>query len=103
MKKTIAVLLSALLLFGVLAGCGAKKEEPTPTPTPVPTEAPKPDFVFKTYDIVNNREISNQAYVMGTLITEPKLFTTKRGIQITQYALESIPALGQDFFTMSYE
>lgn len=38
-------------------------------------------------DIVDNSEISNQANVVGTLITEPKLYTTKRGIQITQYAL----------------
>lgn len=38
-------------------------------------------------DIVDNREISNQAYVFGTLITEPKLFTTKNGKQITQYVL----------------
>lgn len=38
-------------------------------------------------DVVNNREISNQVYLMGTLITEPKIFTTRRGNQITQYAL----------------
>ena len=38
-------------------------------------------------DIVNNREISNQVYLMGTLITEPKIFTTRRGNQIAQYAL----------------
>ena len=42
MKKTIALLLSALLLLSVLAGCGAKKEEPAATPAPAPTEAPKP-------------------------------------------------------------
>lgn len=38
-------------------------------------------------DIVNNREISNQIYVMGTLIRDPKIITTKRGIQITQYPI----------------
>ena len=38
-------------------------------------------------DLVNNREISNQIYVMGTLIKDPKLFTTKKGVQITQYPL----------------
>ena len=38
-------------------------------------------------DIVDNAEISNQVSVVGTLITEPKLYTTKKGLQITQYAL----------------
>lgn len=38
-------------------------------------------------DLVKNREISNQVYVVGTLIQEPKIFTTKRGIQITQYPI----------------
>lgn len=38
-------------------------------------------------DVVNNREISNQISLMGTLVNEPKLITTKRGIQFTQYAL----------------
>ena len=36
-------------------------------------------------DLVINREISNQIYVVGTLIREPKIFTTKKGLQITQY------------------
>ena len=38
-------------------------------------------------DIVNNREISNQVYVMGTLVRDPKLITVKKGIQIAQYPL----------------
>ncbi len=38
-------------------------------------------------DIVDNSEISNQVSVVGTLITEPRLYTTKKGLQITQYAL----------------
>ena len=38
-------------------------------------------------DIVNHREISNQAYVMGRVVKEPRLFTTKRGIQITQFPI----------------
>lgn len=37
--------------------------------------------------IVENREISNQVYVLGTVLKDPKLFTTKRGIQITQYPI----------------
>lgn len=36
-------------------------------------------------DVVENREISNQILVLGTLLTDPKLFTTKQKIQITQY------------------
>ncbi len=35
--------------------------------------------------LIENREISNQIYVLGTLIRDPKLFTTKKGLQITQY------------------
>lgn len=38
-------------------------------------------------DIVNNREISNQIFVYGTLIREPKIFTTKKKLQITQYPI----------------
>lgn len=38
-------------------------------------------------DLVDNREISNQIYVVGTLIREPKIFTTKKGLQITQYPI----------------
>nr|MCR5165821.1 single-stranded DNA-binding protein [Oscillospiraceae bacterium] len=38
-------------------------------------------------DVVDNSEISNQVSVVGTLITEPRLYTTKKGLQITQYAL----------------
>ena len=36
-------------------------------------------------DIVDNREISNQIYIVGTLLKDPKFFTTTRGVQITQY------------------
>lgn len=46
MKKTIALLLSMLLLLGAMSGCGAKKEEaaqPTPEPTPAPAvSTPEP-------------------------------------------------------------
>jgi hypothetical protein len=38
-------------------------------------------------DIVNNREISNQVFVLGTLIRDPKMITTKKGVQITQYPI----------------
>lgn len=38
-------------------------------------------------DIVDHREISNQIYCLGRLIKEPKLFTTKQGVQITQYPI----------------
>lgn len=38
-------------------------------------------------DIVNHREISNQIYVYGTLLRDPKLFTTAKKIQITQYPI----------------
>lgn len=35
--------------------------------------------------IVDNREVSNQIYVAGTLLKDPKFFTTKQGVQIAQY------------------
>lgn len=38
-------------------------------------------------DLVANREISNQVYVVGTLIQEPQYFTTKQGVRITQYRI----------------
>lgn len=38
-------------------------------------------------DLVANREISNQVYIVGTLIRDPKIYKTKRGIQITQYPI----------------
>ena len=38
-------------------------------------------------DILENREISNQLYVMGTLCNDPKQFKTKRGLIVTQYQL----------------
>lgn len=38
-------------------------------------------------NLINNREISNQVMVMGTLIRDPKLFTTKAGLQVTQYPI----------------
>lgn len=38
-------------------------------------------------DLIQNREISNQIYVLGTLIHDPQFFTTKRGLRICQYQL----------------
>ena len=38
-------------------------------------------------DVVKNREISNQVYAMGTLIRDPKMFTTKKHLRITQYII----------------
>ncbi len=38
-------------------------------------------------EIIQNREISNQAYVVGTLLKDPKLFKTKTGVRITQYPI----------------
>lgn len=40
-----------------------------------------------TEDLKENREISNQIYCIGTLLTEPKLFKTKNGTSITQYKI----------------
>ncbi len=37
--------------------------------------------------LVENREISNQMWVMGRLVTDPKFITTKAGLQITQYKI----------------
>ena len=37
--------------------------------------------------IVNHREVSNQIYILGTLLKDPKIFTTKQGVQITQYPI----------------
>ncbi len=38
-------------------------------------------------DVVENREISNQIYVMGTVLRDPKIVTTKNKVQFTQYPL----------------
>ena len=38
-------------------------------------------------DVIANREISNQVLVYGTLLKDPKIFTTKRGVKITQYPI----------------
>ncbi|MBP3278168.1 MAG: single-stranded DNA-binding protein [Butyrivibrio sp.] len=38
-------------------------------------------------DLVDHREISNQLYVMGRVLKDPKLFTTKKNVQITQYPI----------------
>lgn len=37
--------------------------------------------------LVENREISNQVYVIGTLCREPKKFKTKKGLVVTQYQI----------------
>ena len=38
-------------------------------------------------DLIENREISNQIYVAGTLIRNPKAFSTKKGLKITQFPI----------------
>ena len=38
-------------------------------------------------DLVNNREISNQVFIIGTLLKDPKLVTTKQKVQFTQYPI----------------
>lgn len=45
------------------------------------------DKVAATDFICERREISNQVYIYGTLLHEPKIFTTKRGKQVTQYPI----------------
>lgn len=57
------------------------------TPIYAEKKASYPDKNSAIDDLVAHREISNQAYVFGTLIREPKIFRTKRGIQITQYPI----------------
>ncbi len=37
--------------------------------------------------IVNNRDISNAIHVIGTVLKDPKIVTTKRGVQFTQYPM----------------
>lgn len=38
-------------------------------------------------DLNDNKEISNQAYALGTLVRDPKQFKTKYGLVITQYQI----------------
>lgn len=38
-------------------------------------------------DVIKNRELSNQVQVYGTLLKDPKIYTTKKGVQITQYPI----------------
>lgn len=45
------------------------------------------DKMAAVEDLVNNREISNQVQIYGTLLKDPQIFTTKRGLQITQYPI----------------
>ena len=45
-------------------------------------------------DLINNREISNQIFVCGTLLKDPKVFTTEKKLRITQYPI----ALNRKFF-----
>lgn len=40
-------------------------------------------------DILENREISNQLYIYGTLINDPRLFITKSKLRVTQYQIAS--------------
>ncbi len=40
-----------------------------------------------TEDIVQHKEISNQIYVLGYVLKEPKMITTKNKVQITQYPI----------------
>lgn len=52
----------------------------------------KKNYSFETKneaieEIVQNREISNQAYVVGTLLKDPKFIKTKAGLQVTQYPI----------------
>lgn len=46
-----------------------------------------PDKKSATDYILERQEISNQVYIYGTLLHEPKIFTTKRGKQVTQYPI----------------
>lgn len=57
------------------------------TPIYVRKVASYDEKVDAVEDVVNNREISNQVYIYGTLLNNPKIFTTKRGNQITQYPI----------------
>lgn len=57
--------------------------------TPIYIEHVK-DYLEKSEaveDIVKNREISNQLYVIGDLLKDPKLVTTKKGLRFTQYPI----------------
>lgn len=38
-------------------------------------------------EITKKREISNQIYILGTVLKDPKLITTKQGVQFTQYPI----------------
>lgn len=46
-----------------------------------------PDKNTAIEDIITRREISNLAYIYGTLLRDPQIFTTKKKIQITQYPI----------------
>ncbi|MBO4847222.1 MAG: single-stranded DNA-binding protein [Lachnospiraceae bacterium] len=57
--------------------------------TPIHVEVVK-EFDNKleaTEYIVENKEVSNQILVVGTVLNDPKLITTKKGIQFCQYRL----------------
>lgn len=54
MKKTVSILLSALLLMGMLTACGTNTQTPSPTPAGDPADADAAselqDFVFGVYN-----------------------------------------------------
>ncbi|MCR5670710.1 MAG: single-stranded DNA-binding protein [Butyrivibrio sp.] len=45
------------------------------------------DKMAAVEDVVKHREISNQIYVLGRVIKDPKIIVTRQGVQITQYPI----------------
>ena len=89
MKKTIALLLSALLLLSVLAGCGAKKEEPAATPAP--TQAPKPTAEPTPAPTPEPTEAPARSDAPVTGTPDGGVIFEKDGVKITTAGLDNDP------------
>ena len=57
------------------------------TPIFVETVKHHPDKDSAIEDLMAHRELSNQIFILGTVLRDPKFITTKQGIQIAQYPI----------------